>query len=512
MAPFTLDAFVRFFERYNLDDYTVPDHVRSWIQAFIDNQCLLLNVPPRHAKSHYFSLWIPLWLICRDRNVQIILVSETVQHARGWASEIAGQLESNLRILEDLGRFDPERKGDFTWAPESGRFAVRGRTRHTRGAQLTIQSRGMEQQILGMEADYVILDDPTNAEKAQSETEHKKEMEHLRQQVFTRLEDMLEEGSGGRAVVVGQRVHPKDLYGELERQVFDFGPHEGELFWHQEKYPAISNWDKRFEPGWQAQVLWPGKGGKSAEYLLRQYELIGGLQPFETIFQQNPSPEGAAMFRPEWIETCKDRSRNGYDGIKDTSIVGVSRVLSLDPSPNNFHGIVVGDLVYSREQFYFVLIEMKRMRSGLRDLILDVRRIADSYDIDYLVFEQSTFSKWFFEDPFFMEARNRFKVIKHKTNINKNDAEYGVQSLPADFEFNRISLPYGDYDGQKMSDLLASEALPYPFGDYDDILMALWFVKFNWRRLRPLDKTPVRSKPGDGWSWMEKMKEQSRVG
>ncbi len=60
-----------------------------------------------------------------------------------------------------------------------------------------------------------------------------------------------------------------------------------------------------------------------------------------------------------------------------------------------------------------------------------------------------------------------------------------------------------------MTDLLAKEALPYPNGDYDDILMALWFVKYNFKRLRPLNDAPIQTKKGDGWSWMEKMQ---RVG
>lgn len=502
-APFTAEAFAGFFEFYNEDEYKVPPHVKGWLQAFIDNRNLLLNVPPRHAKSHYFSLWIPLWLICRDRNVQIILVSETKEFAKGWASEIAGQLESNIGILEDLGRFAPERKGDFAWRPENGAFAVRGRTRHARGAQLTIQSRGMEQQILGMEADYVILDDPTNAEKAASETEHKAEMDHLRHQVFTRIEGLTKEGSGGRAVVIGQRVHPKDMYGELASQVYERGPQRGLPFWHHEMHPAVRKWPE--DNGGKAEVLWPT--GKPFEELMISYERVGGYEPFECIFQQNPAPSGTRLFKPEWFAQCKDRSRGGYEGVRDSGVVGVSRVLSIDPSPDNFHGIVVGDLLYSRDQFYLILMEMKHFRSGLRDLMKEVRRCVEVYDFDYLIFEQSTFSKWFYEDPTYMELRDKFRTITHKTNINKHSLEYGQQSLATDFEFNRISLPYGDDAGRAMTDLLSTEVLPYPDADYDDILDALWFIKANYKKLRPLDKVIPLHQPKDkGWSWMEQMK------
>ena len=507
MAAFSVEAFVAFFEHFNTDGYLVPPHVRSWLQSFIDNHSLLLNVPPRHAKSYYFSHWIPVWLICRDRNVQIILISETKEFARGWASEIAGTLESNEALIHELGHFAPERKGDFAWRPEGGSFAVRGRTRHARGAQLTIQSRGMEQQILGMEADYVIMDDPTNEKKAGSEIEHRAEMAHFQRSIMTRIEDIKADGSGGRAVVVGQRVHPKDMYGELAAQVYDRGEHKGQKYWAHENWPAVLRWPE--ENDGVAQVLWPDEGGKSYEYLMNQRERVGGYENFETMFQQNPSPEGSEVFSPAWFHQCKDFTRNGYVGIKETSTAGVSRVLSIDPSPNNYHGIVLADVLWSREQFYCVLIEIKHMRSGLRDLVEDVRRISQSYSIDYLVFEQSTFSKWFFEDPVWIEFRENFRTIKHKTAANKHDAEYGVQSLAGDFEYNRISLPYGDSEGRKMTDLLAKEVIPYPSGDYDDILMALWFIKFNYRRLKPAFFSNTPETPNQGWSWMNKMKKRA---
>ena len=505
MADFSVDAFVAFFENYNSDGYTVPEHVRSWFHSFIANRNLLLNVPPRHAKSYYFSHWIPTWLICRDRNVQIILLSETKEFAKGWASEIAGTLESNQKIIADLGHFAPERKGDFAWRPEGGSFAVRGRTRHARGAQLTIQSRGMEQQILGMEADYVILDDPTNASKAGSETEHKAEMNHFYRNVMTRIEDINADGGGGRAVVIGQRVHPKDMYGELAGMKDD---RTGDLVWHHEMHPAVLRWPETNNG--ISEVLWPGPGGKSFEYLMGQRQRIGGYEHFECMFQQNPSPEGTAIIRPEWFNSCKDRSRGGYEGIKEVATAGVSRVCSIDPSPNNYHGIIVADILWARDQFYCVVIEAKHMRSNLRDLTEDLRRIWHSYNIDYLVFEQSTFSKWFFEDPVYQELRENFRTIKHKTAANKHDAEYGIQSLAGDFEFNRISLPYGDSEGIKMTDLLGKEALHYPDGDYDDILMALWFIKYNWKRLRPVNVDMAPTAPGDGWSWMEQMKRKDR--
>jgi hypothetical protein len=71
-------------------------------------------------------------------------------------------------------------------------------------------------------------------------------------------------------------------------------------------------------------------------------------------------------------------------------------------------------------------------------------------------------------------------------------------------------MPYADTEGMEMTDLLGKEALNYIPGEknLDDILMALWFVKFNWRRLKPVVRHMTPTQPGGGWSWMEDLKKR----
>jgi hypothetical protein len=110
-----------------------------------------------------------------------------------------------------------------------------------------------------------------------------------------------------------------------------------------------------------------------------------------------------------------------------------------------------------------------------------------------------------------MALKDRVRLMLHHTTAKKNSMEYGVQSLASDFEFSRISLPYGDDTARRMSDMLANEALMWPDGDTSDLLMALWFVKFNYKSLRPTYFLPTRRKgsTGGGWSWMSKMKAEN---
>ena len=342
----TVDAFAEFFTTFSAESY-FPDHARPWVQAFLDNRNLLLNVPPRHAKSILFSTWIPIWLICRDRNVQILLVSETDDFAKRWSMEVSGQLEYNDKLVQTFGKFKPDNVGDFPWNPGRGAFTVQGRTRKAKGAQFTVQSRGMASQILGMEADFVIVDDPTNQEISESETERKRQLKHLREQVFSRAEPQGDR-PGGHIVVVGQRVHLLDLYGELEKQEYEIGPLRGQKLFHTEKYPAILDWENQ-------KVLWPQRF--NWEEMMLTYARVGGHVPFSCLYQQQPLPDGAALIRKEWLEACKDWNRPAGKGPRgdegESEYLPIVRVVSVDPSPTKFNGIVVVDLPATTEQFVF---------------------------------------------------------------------------------------------------------------------------------------------------------------
>lgn len=504
MLDWTVDAFVEFFETFSNEPY-FPKHVRPWIAAFLRERNLLLNVPPRHAKSTFFMVWLPIWLIARDRNVQILLVSKTWDFAKNWATEIAGQLEGNQALISAYGRFAPENTREIKWMPYSGTFNVVGRTRKAKGAQYTVESRGMEGQVLGREADFVIVDDPTDRENSESETKRRRDMKHLQEQVFSRAEPQ-GDSPGGRIAVIGQRVHLLDLYGELEAQEYEIGPFKGQRVFHTEKYPAIVRWPER-QDGSDAVLLWPERF--SWEEMMIRYARAGGEHGFFCMYQQEPTSEGAAIFKPMWLDACKDPKRKAREGyrVQTGGFLPIVRVLSMDPSPSGYNGFIVGDLLCDRRGFHFAITEVYRKRAGVREAQALVDELISSARPDYFIYESSAVTKWLRDDPWFLALTSRVRVITHRTGVNKHSQEFGVQSLPGDFELGRISLPYGDDEGRAMTDLLVNEALVYPQGQTDDLLMALWFVKFNHKKLVPFRDLPTRVRGGDGgtWSFLESL-------
>lgn len=486
------EAFEKFFLKFSGHPY-LPEHLKEAIAAAMSNRRLLLNVPPRHAKSEVFSVWFPLWLIVKNRNVQILLVSKTADFARKFTNKISYILTypGDGTIPSAFGRFKPELV-DWPWRPNSGELMVEGRSRDIKPGDLTIQIRGAGQQVLGMEADWIIIDDPTDAEVSNSETKRESLSEWLRGEVLTRLVP------GGRAVVVGQRVHLQDIYGELETMKYTRGPMMGNRVWHTIKYPAIIDWGSETQ---EPQTLWPAVW--PYEELMERYESMG-YALFECMFQQNPMPLGERMVMPEWIygsddrPGCLDRERRVGEGYLDPLVgfLPTVRVLSIDPSPKKFAGIVVADVVQNRENFFCTVLEMDSKRMSMRDTVLEVEDVLRRYGpVDYFIFETSTFSHWLFEDPYFQSLKLRVRVLPHITSAKtKGDPELGIPSMALEFEKGHIRFPYADAESRTMVDeFLERELYTYPQGELDDRLMALWFIKARWRSLIPTKDLPKQT-------------------
>lgn len=482
MLEFTADGFEKFYNRFS--GYTLPAHCKPWVDAFTKERNLMINIPPRHMKSTIFSLWIPVWLLCRDRNERILLVSMTKEFAKQWVMGIAEQLSVNDDIVRTFGRFKPHRSGDSAWRPLSGTLMVSGRPQ-TAGVQYSVESRGSRQQVLGKEATVVIVDDVTNKERAENELMRQKELDWLQGEVFSRVETQTTESSG-RAVVVAQRISVHDLYGALESQVYERGPKEGEPLWRVIKEPAVRRWPDEDPANPEPVVLWPEKW--PFEELMVTYERVGGHATFSAMYQQQPIPEGHGVFMPDWWVRCRDYDRPAGKGVrlsKDQAFLPVSRVLSIDPSVRQFHGLVVADVLYDARRFVPVIIEVKRWKGTQRSILSEIDRCIRQYKPDYFIFEDVSFIQWLKEDPYFQELKERVRVIPHQTGRNKGDPDMGIESLAREVEFGQIRLPYEDEAGRAMSALLESEANAYPYGKTTDVLMALWFIKWNYKRLIP---------------------------
>jgi hypothetical protein len=246
----------------------------------------------------------------------------------------------------------------------------------------------------------------------------------------------------------------------------------------------VLDWEKE-------ETLWPEKWGY--EELMDVFADVGS-QNFEAMYQQNPLPEGERLAKMAWL-LGDDTHPGCLDYDRSIGTIRISsknddrqrvRVLSLDPSPTKLAGLIVADVPYSRDSFSVEVLEIMHEPMNVRHMLGEINRVLKQYaPVDYFIFEQNAAQRWLLQDPEMERIRDKCMVIPHTTNRNKGDSVLGTASLALDFEYGRVRLPYGDAESKRSSQLLIDEVMTWPQGQTDDVLMALWFIKFNYQRLVP---------------------------
>ena len=270
---------------------------------------LIVNVPPRHLKSHAISVVFPAWLLGHEPSKQILSVtyaqdlSETL--ARGSRSLMASAF---YQALFDT-RLSREAISDFATTEGGYRF-----------------STSVEGVLTGRGADIIIIDDPLKADDAVSEPRRRSVNEWFDNTLRSRLNNQ----ETGAIIIVMQRLHADDLVAHVQ---------ESEP-WDVLSFPVIAEEDKsyRFQTpyGWKqvrrkaGEILQPALFSRDSLEVHRR-----GMNDYNFVaqYQQNPQPESGIIVKREWLKFYDpDEKPNRFDQIlqswdtanKDTELANFS--------------------------------------------------------------------------------------------------------------------------------------------------------------------------------------------
>jgi len=133
--------------------------------------------PRGHAKSTWLSIVFPIWKIVNNRDIKIIIVSDTGDQAEMFLRAIKDELEANERLVEDFGAFY-QKPGSSS--PNVWRACDITVMRNSRAKEPTIICGGTGKRIVGRRADLIIVDDPLNDENTESDRQRKKTLRWFR--------------------------------------------------------------------------------------------------------------------------------------------------------------------------------------------------------------------------------------------------------------------------------------------------------------------------------------------
>lgn len=254
----------------------IADHLEAVTRGEITR--LLINMPPRFMKSILVGVMWPAWEWINSPSIQWLTGS--------YADRLAIRDAREMRTLIESPWYR-ERWGDrFVLTSDQNEKRRFENDKH--GHRIAFSIGGG---VTGEGGDRIILDDPHDYEKAQSDTERETATTNFDQQVSTRLN----QPAYSAIVIVMQRLHEKDLSGH----VLEAGGYQHLLLpMHYDpkrsKVTVLGKYDPRTQDG---ELAWPERFPQEVvdnwTKTLGSYGASGQLE-------QSPTPVAGGIFKRAW--------------------------------------------------------------------------------------------------------------------------------------------------------------------------------------------------------------------
>ena len=413
---------------------------------------LIINLPPRHLKSHCASICYPAWFLGHNPAGHVICAS--------YGQELADKLARDCRTVMQspwYRRLFPTRLAD--------RLAVHDFATTEQGTRLSTSVGGV---LTGRGADLIIIDDPLKPDDALSEPRRTSVNAWYDNTLLTRLNDK----TNGCIIIIMQRLHQDDLVGHVLEQEN----------WELLSFPAIAEEDEthliesplglRFFRRRAGDPLHPEREPMATLTNIR--ESLGDYN-FSAQYQQNPVPIGGAMVKIAWLRYYEPSQQSKFWRIVQSWDTANKSTELSDYTVCTTWGIH-NDLYY--------LIDVFRKRLNYPDLKRKVKELAKQYGAPTIVIEDKASGTQLIQD---LKTEGVFWVTPYEPPPG-NDKVMRFHAQTAAFENGRVLLPSR---APWLLDYI-SELTSFPGTRYDDQVdstaQALDYLKrFNdldlWRRL-----------------------------
>ena len=186
-----LNASTRFLSNWHIELFAAKlEDVRRGIC-----KRLIINVPPRHLKSHATSIAFPAWLLGHDPSKRIMVVT----YGQDFSDKLARDSRELMR--------SPFYQALFDTRPSSEAISENETT--SGGYRLSASIGGG---MTGRGADIIIIDDPLKADDALSDARRRSVNDWYDNTLRSRLNSQ----EDGAIIIVMQRLHADDLVAHVK--------------------------------------------------------------------------------------------------------------------------------------------------------------------------------------------------------------------------------------------------------------------------------------------------------
>jgi len=484
-----------------------PRNLHPTAQRYIkgEPEFILINTPPEHAKSTTITTNYVTYRICEDPNIRIIIVSQTQEMAKKFLRGIKDRLSSpnpNYRKLQI--QFAPD--GGFaansaSWTADS--IYISSDLRDSGEKDPTVQALSIGGHIYGSRADLIILDDCVTGKNAH---EYQKQMDWLQREVYNRLSY-----PGGVVLLVGTRLAPVDLYGEIVKDEY-YG--EESSPWTYLSQPAVLEFDEDVSK-WK--TLWPYTNRPPVTKIGRSLvaKTEDGLYPMWTgealrkrrasmsprnwalVYQQEQVVEDA-IFNQKAVLGSVDGGRSpgpmpaGTSGGRERGTEGCYIVGGFDPAVTGHSAAVV--IAMDRRTGIRWVLDVWTSPTKPDEIFDKIKEWTIKYKINEWRIEKNAMNLMVTQNREIREflATRGCLLREHFTGSNKWDSDFGVASMSVLFDGweqkrQLIRLPNKTNEGIRALIEQLTTWEPDPPGVKSkrktDCVMALWFAEIRCREL-----------------------------
>lgn len=461
-----------------------------------DPDLLIVNTPPEHAKSTTITVNYATYQICRNPNIRILIVSKTQAMAQKFLLSIKNRL-THPRYQDLHLAFGPPggfEKNSDSWKQDL--IYLSSEARNSGEKDPTVQAIGIRGHIYGARADLIIMDDCVDHTNAH---EYEKQIDWIQSEVMSRIDN-----DGGKLLVVGTRLRPKDLYSELrdpmrypdEKSPWTYFAQPAVLEFKDEPKDWVTLWPKTNMPPVS------GRGVPDADGMYTKWDgealhkKRGRMSPnlWAMVYQQQQVQEDSA-FPVDAVKGVINGARNfgiipkGKAGVRHEGMDGLVVVAGLDPAMAGYTAAVcLGIDIATQKRYLLDVSNVPGMKpDAIRDLI---REWTDKYAISEWRVEKNAFQAMLTQDREvreYLTARGA-TLKEHHTGNNKWDTDFGVASLTTLFygyEEGNAQIEFPSTHASEGIKALIEQLVTWypdaPKSQKTDCVMAFWFAELAAR-------------------------------
>lgn len=460
--------------------FDLPENVDYDVIEAEKLMTFILLMAPRHGKTMTMIHGL-INLYCFNPDLRVIYCQGIATTTADICKFIMLEMEDNDQLKDMYGPF---RSDDRQWSGDHG-FVLAKRKRHA--ITPSFLPVGITSNVRSRDADILIIDDPQDLDRAESEATTTKDYRKITTEFMTRREPHTP------CLMVGSHLPVLfgDVFTQIEENLDDLQTDGQEIIIRKRKAHDDENC-----PVWTGKATehdtcleWPeyrnyaflmAMKGMLGEELYRavyqQENRVEGIKPFDPERVKGEWPNGILDPRRSWKEMPKKCLTEGCNG---SLYVG----LGFDPAAGegkkaSYTAVATIAGCIKCKMLYLVDYEQKRQSPDLHPGTIDAWTRKDGgYNTHLVRIEINAYQKALARDPRVLESarNNHFQIDEWRTDDRKNTPEFGIPQLSNYVREGLFSVPGATDTDLEYGKELERTLIRYPARP-NDIAMAIWLA------------------------------------